>query len=192
MVSDINVAGGRLNAFAVHRVVKRFVAVFCTPDGLHVLLRLALHARAREGQVTHGNTQRVVVFHLFMQLVAVAAGDIGEDGNHVFFLRRLIDDHLFLERVQVFHQQLVGHVDRLRAAHVVHRPLNNVFAVFGDVQHAAVGQYRFHPGDRCWLNIAAGDAKLSERLFDSGVVSMGETGEGGCQQGEQRETLFHS
>ena len=74
-----------------------------------------------------------------MQLVAVATGDVGKDGYNVFFLRRLINDHLFFERIQVFHQQLVGHVHRLRAAYVVHRPLNNVFAIFGHVQHAAVG-----------------------------------------------------
>ena len=42
-------------------------------------------------------------------------------------------------QIQVFHQQLVGHVHRLRAAYVVHRPLNNVFTIFGHVQHAAVG-----------------------------------------------------
>ena len=139
MVSDVDIAGRGLHAFAVHRVIKGLVAVFRTPDRFHILLRLALHASAWESQVTHGNAQRVVVFHLFMQLVAVAAGDIGEDGNHVFFLRRFINDHLFFKRIQVFHQQLVGHVDRLRAAHVIHRPLNDVLSVFGHVQHTAVG-----------------------------------------------------
>ena len=97
-----------------------------------------------------------------MELVAVATGDVGEDGNHMFFLRRFIDDHLFFERIQVFHQQLVGDIDRLRAAHVIHWPLNNMFAVFGDIQHAAVSQYRFHPGNRCRLDVAAGNAQFSQ------------------------------
>ena len=121
-----------------------------------------------------------------MQLVAVAAGDVGEDGNNVLFLRRLVDNHLFFERVQVFHQQLVGDVHRLRAAHVVHRPLNDVLAVFGHVQHAAVGQHRFHASHRRWLDLAAGDAEFRQRLFNSGIVRMGKTGNRSCQQGEQR------
>ena len=90
--------------------------------------------------------------------MAVATGDVGEDGNDVFFLRRFINDHLFFERVQVFHQQLVGYVDRLCTAHVVHWALNNVFSVLGHVQHAAVRQNRFHAGNRCRLDITAGDA----------------------------------
>ena len=104
MVSDVDIAGGGLHAFTVHRIIKGLVAVFRTPDRFHILLRLTLHASAWEGQVTHGNAQRVVVFHLFMQLVAVAAGDVGEDGNDVLFLRRFVDNHLFFERIQVFHQ----------------------------------------------------------------------------------------
>ena len=139
MVSNIDVARGWLNTFAIHRIVKSFVAIFCAPDGFHVLLWLAFDPGTRERQITHGDPQRVVVFHLFMQLVAVATGDVGEHGNHVFFLRGFIDDHLFFQRIQVFHQHLIGHVHRLSAAHVVHGSLNNVFTVFGDVQHAAVG-----------------------------------------------------
>ena len=175
MICDINVAGSRLNAFAVHGIIKGLVAVFRTPDRFHILLRLALHASAWEGQVTHGNAQRVVVFHLFMQLVAVATGDVGEDGDNMFFLRRFVDDHLFFQRIQVFHQHLVGDIHRLRAAHIVQRPLKEMFAIFGDVQHAAAGHDGFHSGNGRRLNVAAGDAKLSQRLFNRCVIRMRQT-----------------
>lgn len=90
-----------------------------------------------------------------MQLVAVAAGDVGKDGDDVLFLRRLVDNHLFFQRVQLTHQQRVSDVNRLGAADVVHRPLNNVLTVVGHVQHAAVGQYGAHTANRRRLNVGA-------------------------------------
>ncbi len=90
-----------------------------------------------------------------MQLVAVTTSDVGENGNDVFFLRRFVDDHLFFQRVQMLHQQLVGDIHRTCAAHVVHRSLNNMFTVFSYVQHAAIGQYGFHARNRSRLNLGA-------------------------------------
>ncbi|MOA05840.1 hypothetical protein D3C78_1254500 [compost metagenome] len=78
-----------------------------------------------------------------MQLVAIATGDVGEHGDHVFLLWRFVDDHLIFQRFQLAGQQLVGDVNRLFATDVVQRALQNVFAVFGHVQHAAIGQYGF-------------------------------------------------
>ena len=82
------------------------------------------------------------------------------------------------------HQQRVGHVNRLRAAYVIHRPLDNVLAVVGDVQHAAVGQHGFHARNRRGLNVGTLYAELSERLLDRGVICVGQAGERGGQQGK--------
>ena len=117
-----------------------------------------------------------------MQLVAVAAGDVGENGDNVFFLRRFIDNHLFFQRVQLAHQQRVGDVYRLCAADIIHRPLDDVFTVIGHIQHAAVGQYGAHSGNRRWLNIRILYAQFSQRLFDSRVIRMGRTGQRRRQQ----------
>ena len=186
MFGDIHIAACRLHAFAAHGVIQRFVAIFRTPDGLHVLLGLALQPLAREGQIAHGNAQCVVVAHLLVQFMAVAAGDVGKDGNDVLFLRRFIDNHLVAQCVQLTDQQLVGDVDRLRAAHIVHRPLDDVFAIVGNVQDAAVGQHRAHPGNRRRLNISTLHTQLRQRLFDRRAIGMRRAGKRGCQQSEHQ------
>ena len=172
MFGDIYAAARRLHAFTIHGVIQRFVAIFRAPDGLHVLLRLALQTLSRESQIAHGDPQRVVVAHLLVQFMTVAAGNIGEDGDDVLLLRRFVDNHLIAQRVQLTQQQLVGDVDRLRAAHVVHRPLDDMFAVVGHVQHAAVGQHRAHPGNRRWLNIGALHTQLRQRLFNCRAIGV--------------------
>ncbi|MPN11371.1 hypothetical protein SDC9_158672 [bioreactor metagenome] len=85
----------------------------------------------------------------------------------------------------MLHQQLVGHVDWRRAADIVHWPLNDVFTVFCHIQHAAVGQHRFHPGNRGGLNIRALHAQFRQRLTDRGVVGVCQAGKRSGQQGKQ-------
>ena len=121
-----------------------------------------------------------------MQLVAITAGDVGKDGNDVLLLRRFVDNHFVAQRVQLPQQQLVSDVDRLRAAHVVHRPLDDVLAIVGDIQHAAVGQHRAHPGNRRRLNIGALYTQLRQRLFNCRAIGMRRPGKGSRQQGEHQ------
>ncbi|MNE90090.1 hypothetical protein D3C80_1875660 [compost metagenome] len=96
-----------------------------------------------------------------MQLVAIAAGDIGKHGDHVFLFRRFVDDHLIFQRFQTGHQQLVSHVDRLTAADVIQRPLQHVFAIFRHIQRAAFGQYGFQTGDRRGLHVCLLNAQAT-------------------------------
>ena len=133
VVSDVDIAGRGLHAFAVHRVIKGLVAVFRTPDRFHILLRLALHASTWESQVTHGNAQRVVVFHLFMQLVAVAAGDVGEDGKHI--IQGPMYDVSGAQPVNVTNQLLMKNLNALEKEMIVYKAAQekHVITVFTEI-----------------------------------------------------------
>ena len=111
-----------------------------------------------------------------MQFMAITTGNIGEDGDDVFFLRRFIDDHLFFQRVQLTGQQRIGDVYRLRAADVVHRPLDNVLTVIGNVYHAAVRQYGANAFDRRRLHVRTLHAQLRQQLLDRRAIGMRRTG----------------
>ncbi|MNV79010.1 hypothetical protein D3C71_1725400 [compost metagenome] len=148
MFADVGFTGCRGHCVAFHCLVESFGFISGTPDGLHVFFGLGIQPLTRERQIADGNAQIVILFHLLVQLVAIAAGDIGKHGDHVLLLRRFINDHLIFQRFQFAGQQLIGDVDRLFATDVVQRALQNVFAVFAHVQNAVIGQHGFQAAHR--------------------------------------------
>ena len=121
-----------------------------------------------------------------MQFVAITTGDVGKHGDHVFFVFGFVDDHFFFQRFQLCHQSLIGHVDRLSAADVIHRPLQNVFAIFGNVDNAAVGRNSAQAVDWCLLNIGIFHAQFIQRGVDCRIISMHRGAHTHGNQGEQQ------
>ncbi len=136
MAVDRVVAGEIFDLFTGLGEVERLFALFIAPDGDRLVVALRPLACARIEHIADLDAAFVVVGHLVVQLAAVGAVDVGEDGDAVFYLLRRVDQQLArIDRRQQL-DPLAGGVllaQVLALLQVVELTAQQVAAVVGDV-----------------------------------------------------------
>ena len=123
-----------------------------------------------------------------MQQLAVVAGGVEEDGDGVFFVFRREEDHFVLERFEFGQERAVAEVDRAVVAEFDQVALQVVFAVFGRVEDALLGDDAAQAGHGAVADFYGFQAEGVQFCGDGGVVGVGDGGE--RQQG-QGNGFFH-
>ena len=183
------VGAGFGDVFAAFQVFQQFGAVFRrAEDGFHLAGDFAAGAATREGEVAHGDAAFVERANVFVQQLAVVAGGVEEDGDGVFFVFRREEDHFVLERFEFGQERAVTEVDRAVVAEFDQVALQVVFAVFGRVEDALLGDDAAQAGHGAVADFYGFQAEGVQFLGDGGVVGV--RGGSECQQG-QGNGFFH-